>query len=129
LERVTTLDTPELVTIRGGLSSLDAGALKLRLERAGIYCHLANEYTAKLSRGQVGGVWIQVPSTQVERATTLLATDHDELPEIDADLLEAEAEDSELCPTCDSDQIEYASGAGNSIAGNCRACGHQWTLT
>ena len=70
-----------------------------------------------------------MPGTEVQRATALLASNQNELPEIDADLLEEEAEDSELCPACDSDQIEYASGANNAIAGHCRACGHQWTLT
>jgi hypothetical protein len=102
--------------------------MRLRLERAGITCYFANEYTARFNRSPLGGIWIQVASSDAERAEALLAQNSDELSEIDADVLEAAADVGDRCPECGSDGVEYASGAGNTILGICQRCHQQWTM-
>lgn len=125
-------DTPTLVTIRGGLTLVDAQLLKLRLERAGIFCHVANEYTAQLGNGRLGmsasSVWVQVREADAARAREIVEEQTDRLSEIDDWVLEDQVEETENCPVCGSEQIEYAAGAGNAIGGECRACGAKWTL-
>ena len=125
-------DAPNLTTIRGGLTLVDAELLKLRLHRAGIFCHLANQYAAQLGNGRLGlsasAVWVQVSERDVERAREIIDAQTDRLSEIDDRVLEDQAEESEHCPVCGSDQIEYAAGAGDTIGGECRACGAIWTL-
>ena len=125
-------DTPNLVTIRGGLTLVDAGLIKLRLERAGIFCYLANQYASQLGNGRLGlsasAVWVQVSNLDEERAREIIDEQTDRLSEIDDRVLEDQAEETENCPVCGSDRIEYAAGAGDTIGGECHNCGAAWTL-
>jgi hypothetical protein len=124
--------TPNLVTIRTCASLIDAEVFKLRLECAGIFCCVANEYSSTLGYNGLGGtgrtVWLQVPEFEAVQARAILDLQPDDLSEIDDSILDAEAAASQICPTCMSAQIEYVADSGSGIVGVCRSCSHEWPL-
>ena len=126
------MTTPNLVTVRFCASLIDAQMVKLRLDRAGMFCHLANEYLARLDRGAIGSsagfIWVQVPDFEAERARAILDQQQDELSEIDASVLDTKAAESENCPSCGSARIEYNADKSGATRGVCRACAHRWAL-
>ncbi len=137
----------EMVTLARFLTSMEAELLRIRLEREGVSCRLANQQLQNMSGATGGfspgasvtqGVWLQVQAEDVERAQAILATigptgddAKDSTAQNTNTALDEEAEAAVRCPFCGAENIEYtgsAIGATNVIVGVCGSCGSEWQL-
>lgn len=133
----------ELITVARFLTSIEAELLRMRLEREGVFCNLANlqlQNTSAAAGGFPGasvtqGAWLQVRAEDVEQAQAILSgasTGSSGSEEAEQAALEAEAEAAARCPNCGGENVEYAEkspgGAVSVVVGVCAACGSEWRL-
>ena len=129
--------TEKLVTIGIYSTPFEANMAKSKLESAGIYAFVADEYTIGINwlySNALGGVKVQVPESVVSEAREILASEvesptADELAAVDA------------CPQCGSKNTEdFLDQRGSfftwallgiplllpSKKKKCCDCGHRW---
>ena len=130
-----------LVTLRAYRDPLDADLAKARLDSAGIPAFVFDQHLVGIywlySRA-IGGVKVKVEASDLERATQIL--DEDLSAELEEEL-GSEAEETELCPACGSDEIFRSRVQRNAAAISlltslpfvgwrrawiCSACRHFW---
>lgn len=129
--------TDKLVTIGRYSTPLEANMAKLKLESAGIYAFVADEYTIGINwlySNALGGVKVQVPASVVSEAREILASEA-ESPATD------EAETIDVCPQCGSkNTVAFRDRRGSFLTWlllgfplilpskkkKCCDCGHRW---
>ncbi len=98
----------QLVTVATFTQGIDAHLARLRLESEGIECVVADEHTVGanwLYSNAVGGVKLQVSTSDVERATGILSREPvfatPQVPE------STEDDGDPRCPNCNSTDVSY----------------------
>lgn len=98
----------DLVTIATFSHSLEASLVKARLESEGIFVFLADQYMVTMNwlySNAIGGVRLQVPETEVERALQILA--YEPHKEEFHEAILTDSADHDRCPKCESINTEY----------------------
>jgi len=98
----------DLVTIATFSYPMEAELAKAKLDSEGIFAFVADGYTVTMNwlySNAMGGVKLQVPEPDVERALDILAYEPHKQAAHEADLIDSA--NQEPCPKCRSNDTEY----------------------